>query len=141
MTLGARIKEYRRKRGYTQSQMAAKLNMTEANFSSYERNKSVPPSEKLSQIASILNVTTDYLLGHTDVPFKSEENSNSTDTSIPKWASPKDIRDFKKMLLEDSPIMFDGVPLDEEDKEKVLKVMEAIFWDAKKKNKRKPVED
>jgi transcriptional regulator with XRE-family HTH domain len=65
---------------------------------------------------------------------------NVTDV-VPPWATSKDIRDFKKMLEEDAPVMFDGVPLDEEDKEKVLKVMEAIFWDAKKKNKRKPVED
>jgi gluconate kinase len=45
------------------------------------------------------------------------------------------------MLEEDAPVMFDGVPLDEEDREKVLKVMEAIFWDAKKKNKRRPVDE
>ncbi|CAM3774974.1 hypothetical protein PALA111701_25390 [Paenibacillus lactis] len=61
-TLGKRIKEFRLKRGYTQSQMAEKLGMTEANFSSYERDKSMPPSEKLSQISSILGASTDYLL-------------------------------------------------------------------------------
>lgn len=68
MTLGSRIREYRIKRGFTQSYMADKLNMTEANFSSYERDKSVPPSEKLSQISSLLGVSTDYLLGKTDTP-------------------------------------------------------------------------
>lgn len=71
--------------------------------------------------------------------FVNEEFENSPDH--PKWATNKDIRDFKKMLNEDTPVMFDGVPLDQEDKEKVLKVMEAIFWDAKKKNKRKPIEE
>jgi HTH-type transcriptional regulator, competence development regulator len=141
MSLGKRIREYRIKRGYTQSQMAAKLNMTEANFSSYERDKSIPPSEKLSQIASILNVSTDYLLGHTDIPTPFTDKANSNESSIPDWASSRDIRDFKKMLEDDAPVMFDGMPLDDEDKEKVLKVMEAIFWDAKKKNKRKPVDE
>ena len=68
MSLGSRIKEYRKKRGYTQSQMASKLNMTEANFSSYERDKSTPPGDKVSKIASILNVSTDYLLGKTEDP-------------------------------------------------------------------------
>lgn len=68
MSLGSRIREYRRKRGFTQSQIAAKLNMTEANFSSYERDKSIPPSEKLSLISSLLDVSTDYLLGKTDDP-------------------------------------------------------------------------
>jgi transcriptional regulator with XRE-family HTH domain len=61
-TLGSRIKEYRVKRGFTQSQIANKLGMTEANFSSYERDKSAPPSDKLSQLSTILNVSSDYLL-------------------------------------------------------------------------------
>lgn len=67
-TLGERIREYRIKRGFTQNQMAEKLGMTEANFSSYERNRSIPPSEKLNQIANILNVSIDYLLGRTNDP-------------------------------------------------------------------------
>lgn len=67
-TLGERIREYRLKRGFTQIQMAEKLGMTEANFSSYERNRSVPPSEKLNQIATILNVSIDYLLGRSNDP-------------------------------------------------------------------------
>jgi len=67
-TLGDRIREYRLKRGFTQSQMAEKLGMTEANFSSYERNKSIPPGDKLNQIADILNVSIDYLLGRTNDP-------------------------------------------------------------------------
>lgn len=48
--------------------MAEKLHMTEANFSSYERDKSSPPIEKLNQIADLLTVSADYLLGRTDDP-------------------------------------------------------------------------
>lgn len=70
-----------------------------------------------------------------------DEHFDDKNQSTPTWATSKDKRDFKKMLEEDAPVMFDGVPLDEEDKEKVLKVMEAIFWDAKKRNKRKPIEE
>ncbi len=136
MTLGARIKEYRCKRGYTQSQMAAKLGMTEANFSSYERNKSIPPSEKLSQIASILNVSTDYLLGHTDVPSTFEEKEDSLDKAIPTWASSKDIRDFKKMLEDDAPVMFDGVPIEGDARQRVMDILTGLFWEAKEMNKK-----
>ncbi|MEF3313308.1 helix-turn-helix transcriptional regulator [Paenibacillus sp. GYB004] len=75
MTLGKRIKECRLKCGYTQSQMASKLSMTEANFSSYERDKSQPPSEKLNQMSSILGVSADYLLGKTNDPRTGEKDS------------------------------------------------------------------
>jgi transcriptional regulator with XRE-family HTH domain len=67
--------------------------------------------------------------------------TSSQHHEAPEWATPKDVRDFKKMLEEDAPIMFDGVPIEGEDKERVLQIMEAIFWDAKKKNKRKPIEE
>lgn len=66
---------------------------------------------------------------------------NEKSVLTPSWASKKDTRDFKKMLEEDAPVMFDGVPLDDEDKEKIMRVMEAIFWDAKKKNKRKATDE
>lgn len=42
------------------------------------------------------------------------------------------------MLEEDPEVMFDGVPMDEDDRERVIQVLEALFWDAKKRNKRKP---
>lgn len=46
------------------------------------------------------------------------------------------MRDFKKMLEEDEPVMFDGVPMSTEDKEKVKRIMEALFWEAKEMNKK-----
>lgn len=61
-TLGSRIRKSRLLRGYTQSQLAEKLNMTEANLSSYERDKSDPPLRVLEKIAVILNVPINYLL-------------------------------------------------------------------------------
>ena len=67
MTIGARIKELRNRRGLTQDQIAEKLNMNRANFSHYERDTAVPPSEVLGKIADILNTSTDYLLGRTEL--------------------------------------------------------------------------
>jgi transcriptional regulator with XRE-family HTH domain len=106
--------------------------MGRSNFGHIENDRVTPTAEDLQIIADILETSTDYLLGrHNTV------NGNT----IPSWATRKDVRDFKKMLEEDAPVMFDGVPLDEEDREKVMRVMEAIFWDAKKQNKRKPTDE
>ena len=63
MTIGSRIRELRLRRGLTQDQIAAELNMNRANFSHYERDAAVPPSDILCKIADILNTSTDYLLG------------------------------------------------------------------------------
>ncbi len=70
MTIGERIKEIRKERGLSQAQMAAKLNISAQNYAQYEaltkdRDKNVrtPKYERLSQIADILGVSVDDLLG------------------------------------------------------------------------------
>ncbi|MEV2699364.1 S24 family peptidase [Paenibacillus larvae] len=87
LSMGKRIKHLRERKGYTQSQMAEKLDMNPANFSSYERDKSIPPSDRLARIADILNTSTDYLTCRTDEEefyrIKAEDNR---DTSFIKEA-------------------------------------------------------
>jgi transcriptional regulator with XRE-family HTH domain len=95
----------------------------------YRLKTQQPGADKIQLIADYFNVSTDYLLGRTDEP-------NSMSNNVPGWATTKDKRDFKKMLEEDEDIMFDGVPISGEDKEKIKRVLEALFWDAKEKNKK-----
>jgi hypothetical protein len=75
----------------------------------------------------------------------SDSDKFTEEPQYPEWATPKDIRDFKTILEEDQPLMFDGVPISDDDKEKIKRVMEAMFRNAKKKNKeaygRKKTED
>jgi len=135
-----RLRFLRENKKITQKELAKLINVAESTVSMYERGEREPSFEIAVRLANLFNVSIDYLLGRTDDPTPPQQTS-SPQFNIPSWATHKDIRDFKKMLEEDAPVMFDGVPLDEEDREKVLKVMEAIFWDAKKRNKRKPVEE
>ena len=41
------------------------------------------------------------------------------------------------MLEDDDDLMFDGIPLDEEDKKRIKDVLTGLFWEAKQMNKRK----
>lgn len=109
-TLGKRIKEFRLKRGFTQAQMADKLGMTEANFSSYERDKSMPPSEKLSQISAILGASTDYLLfGNLTYMDKIKMKSEILDENIRTSGDFEDtLKDLIRIILK-----FEGI-IDEE---------------------------
>lgn len=83
-----------------------------------------PQIDSIQAIANFFSKPVDYFMDH------EEEHSS------PDWASTKDMRDFKKMLEEDEPVMFDGVPMSGEDKEKVKRIMEALFWEAKDMNKK-----
>jgi transcriptional regulator with XRE-family HTH domain len=63
------------------------------------------------------------------------EESNETVT-VPDWATPKDKRDFKKMLEDDLPVMFDGVPIEGEARQRVMDVLTGLFWESKEINKK-----
>ena len=62
MTLGDRLKEARKKIGYTQMDIAKKLGITNGALSGYERNYRDPDTEMLKRIANLYGVSTDYLL-------------------------------------------------------------------------------
>lgn len=66
--LGERIRELRLKRNFKQDEIAEKLGMKRSNFSSYETGRTIPPSNVLSELATILNTSSDYLLGKTENP-------------------------------------------------------------------------
>lgn len=85
--------------------------------------KRLPGATTLFKLAMLLDVTPDYLGGFTDDP-------KGTSPHTPR---PKEMTEF----LDREEVMFDGVPLTEEDKEKIKNVLAAIFMDAKKRNKRK----
>lgn len=131
MSLGLRIKELRLQKELTQQYMAEKLNMGRSNFGHIENDRVTPTSEDLQKIADILETSTDYLLGRSPQKYKSYVSEPST----PSWSSPKDLRDLKK-IIEEGDIMFDGVPLDSEKRQRVMDVLTGLFWEAKKMNKK-----
>ncbi|WP_438435445.1 helix-turn-helix domain-containing protein [Gorillibacterium sp. sgz500922] len=117
-----RIREIRTAKGISGPELAARLNISPQYLYGFEKETRTLSAEMATRIATIFGVSVDFLLG-------------SNTSEVPSWATPKDKRDFKRMLEEDEPIMFDGIPIEEEDKEKIKRVMEAMFWDAKAKNK------
>ena len=64
MTLGSRIRAAREAKGLTQPQLAEKIgNITPNSVSMWETNRSRPDFDRLSQLCTALNITSDELLG------------------------------------------------------------------------------
>ncbi len=63
----SRIKQLRNKRGLIQDILAAELGITQQMLSKYERDITLIKVDILKKIAVYFNVTTDYLLGVSDV--------------------------------------------------------------------------
>ena len=62
-----RIKNLREKRGLIQELLAAELGITQQMLSKYERDSSIIKVVVLKKLAEYFNVTTDYLLGLSDM--------------------------------------------------------------------------
>ena len=74
-----RLKELRKKRGYTQAELAKYMNMRQGSYTKWETGMTEPRIDSIIPLARILNTTADYLLGLTDI---SERNPKikSTET-------------------------------------------------------------
>ena len=62
MTLGEKIKEARRKCGFSQEQLAEKLSVSRSAIAKWETDKGLPDVGNLKVLARLLNVSVDILL-------------------------------------------------------------------------------
>ena len=58
-----RIKMLREQREMTQSELAKRLNITRSSVNAWEQGISVPSTQYIVELAALLHVSTDYLLG------------------------------------------------------------------------------
>lgn len=65
MTFAHRLKKLRKDRGWSQYELADRLDTTRVNVNAWERGNE-PTFERLLQIADMFGVSTDYLLGKED---------------------------------------------------------------------------
>lgn len=66
--LGQRINEQRIALGWSQVQLAEKLNISKQTVSNWENENIQPSIEMLVRIANLFRVSTDYLLGLDNIP-------------------------------------------------------------------------
>jgi len=133
-SFGSYLKQIREQKNWSINQLADLAGISTSQISRIENGKrGVPKPQTIEKIARALNVPYAEMMDRAGY-LRPEENQQT-----PEWANSRDKRDFKKMLEEDGELMFDGVPLDDEDKQRIKDVLTGLFWEAKQMNKRKPV--
>ncbi|WP_125572355.1 helix-turn-helix domain-containing protein [Lacticaseibacillus songhuajiangensis] len=116
-TLQSRLIDLRESKNMSQAELARRMQVDGSIISKIESGARKVSSEELAKLASIYEVTTDYLLG-----------INKT----PAWATEKQVTDLKDWL--DDPdamdgFSFGGTDLTEDEKAKLKMSMTQIFWD------------
>ena len=69
-----KIKEIRESLGYSQKDLAGLLGVSPSNIYNYENNRTEPSIDMLVKLSSVLNVSTDELIGIDS--FKTHINTN-----------------------------------------------------------------
>lgn len=133
MEFGERLKSLRLERDMTQEQLAQVLNVTRPTIAGYETKRKQPDFDKLSRIADFFSVSVDYLLGRTD--DKNEvivPDSFKNKHSVTK-------RDLSQLdnVLNNVGTFFMNDQVNDEDKEKLMRDIQDLFWEAKDINKEK----
>ena len=78
MTLGGKIREARRKCGFSQGQLATRMSVSRSAIAKWETDKGLPDVGNLKMLAKLLNVSIDQLLdeGESEVTSVIRENYN-----------------------------------------------------------------
>ena len=77
--LGTRLKILRNQKKLTQKQLAEKINVTHVSISGYESGNRSPDTDTLQRLADFFEVSTDYLLGRTDIPALTPQDKDEAE--------------------------------------------------------------
>ena len=108
-----RLKTLRLEAKLTQKDVSNQLKISQSTYSDWEKGKMKP--KNIQQIADFFNVSTDYLLGNTDI-----KNQKQFDEDLEK-----SLDTFKS---------FDGKPMYDEDREKIREFLRKRMEDRLKDN-------
>lgn len=77
-----RIRELRQARGWTQAELARRLNITRNGVNSWEQGLSTPSPSCLVDLSNLFSVSTDYLLGIQNLSTINVTGLNSTEIAL-----------------------------------------------------------
>ena len=83
MILADKIIRLRKKNGWSQEELADKMNVSRQAVSKWEGAQTIPDLEKILQLGVLFGVTTDYLLKD-EIEDEEFANDNFSDTSVKK---------------------------------------------------------
>lgn len=100
MTFGKRLRQLREERGITQKALAAVLHISPRMVSFYESGAHFPRDEaQLLRLADYFEVTTDYLLGHSDIRFQTQYQRLAASFGALTEDGQKSLLDYLDFLL------------------------------------------
>ena len=124
-TFGNRLKKLRTEKGYTQKEFAEKLGISPSAVGMYEQDRREPDSRIRSKLCGIFGVSGDYFIG-------SEKAVSESSVEVSEVFD-----EFTRRLTSEEGLMFDGVPLNSEDRMKIIDAIRVVAAIAQQQHRRK----
>lgn len=102
MNIGSRIRELRKNKKMTQTDLANLIHVSQQTITKWENNSTEPSGSAIKAIANIFNVSSDYLLGI-------DEHENSVQEAL------------------DSVMSYDGKPMTDNDRNIIEGIIRAYM--------------
>jgi len=126
MLFGEKLRQLRLASGYTQEKTAEELGITVRAYQNYEACRVYPKNTAVfGRAAAMFSVTADYLL--------SDEDRYIMDASAKGGSK---ARKEVTALVSEIGGFFAGGDFSEEDKDKVMKTINDLYWKSKENNKK-----
>lgn len=124
MEFTEKLQKLRKDKGFTQSELAAKVGVSCRSIQNYELGARYPKREILNKLCSVLGTKIEYLVSSNDFLglVQAEDGAKGVASA--------------QQLLECAGALFAGGEMSEEDKDKVMLALQNIYWKSKEKNKR-----
>lgn len=113
-----RLKEIRKQRGLTQTEVANKIGVAQNTYSQYENGKREMDTVTLCKIADALNVTVDYLIGHPVYAQNKDKRFDGMDVD--------EMVDFLANNKDGRVLMSIAKDATKEDLEQIVRIVEAL---------------
>lgn len=94
--IGERLKELRKKNGYTQVTLADNLGVSKGTVAMWETDKRMPDFDKLTELCDLFDVRLDYLTGRSDDASSPKLTEEDID-QIGRWAIADDYSETLRM--------------------------------------------
>lgn len=132
MTTGERLRARRKEIGISADDVAKALGVSRATVFRYEKGDIEKlPGSMLEPLARVLHTTPAYLMGWEENETTSTSNASITLTAKDERDIAHDLENALSKLSDDSALMFDGEPLDDETRELLRISLENQFRMAK----------
>ncbi len=127
MTFGEKLRALRLSNKLTQAELAASLRITSRTLINYEQDRCLPKqTEVLARIATLFNVSVDYLMNEDEVFVPAQDKS----------APASEVQQF----ISEASALFAGGRLSDEDRDYVVRAINDLYWEARAVRHRLPSE-